>query len=171
MHFCRVNGAGKFADFNSSLGEQFEKLCVSFRVMLRLVQNSKIALKVQWPKCRLYRKWMIGSQADHKPVAPNFFHTQFGMLNREGCNRRVDLARDNIAQELNCVGVLRADRAARNKLLLDLARGAEQFLGDQSSTAQGQGANMAFPDRDQRCNDLVPREEKAARHWGSAIPA
>src|SRR5215469_16844940 len=106
---------------------------MGFRVLLRIVQNSEIALKILGPEGRLSGERMIGPQANHKAIPSHLFNTYFWMFDWPRRNCRIDFAGNHIADEVNGICVRRADQAVRKELPVNLTGGVEHLLSDQSS--------------------------------------
>ena len=49
LHFHRVSGARVIVDLDARLGKQFQKACVSFGVLLRVIKNPEIPSEVRRP--------------------------------------------------------------------------------------------------------------------------
>jgi hypothetical protein len=141
---------------------------MGFRVLLRIVQNSEIALKIRGPEGRLSRKRVIGSQANHKAIPSDFFNTYFWMLDWQRCNCRIYFAGNHIAHEVNGIGMRRADQAVRKELPVNLTGGVEHLLSDQGSATEAQGGNPTFMNRDQCVKHLISCLKKPMGHWGES---
>jgi hypothetical protein len=141
---------------------------MGFRVLLRIVQNSEIALKIRGSEGRLSGKRMIGSQANHKAIPSDLFNTYFWMLDWQRRNCDIDFAGNHIVHEVNGIGMRRADQAVRKELPVNLTGGVEHLLSDQSSATEAQSGNPTFMDRDQGVQYFISCLEKPMSHWGKS---
>jgi hypothetical protein len=89
LHLGWMGSPREFFDLHSALAEPFHKLCMGFWMLLRVVEDRKVALQVCRPKRHLACKRMVDREASHEPVTADCLSLEVRL---GGLHHRYDLA-------------------------------------------------------------------------------